>query len=89
MAATTEPGDPGDPVPAHLRLADALRARITSGELQLDRPLPSEESLQRSYDLDPGSVRRAIQVLSDEGLLYTVEGGGVYVSSRAEETGGG
>ncbi|MER7129551.1 5,6-dimethylbenzimidazole synthase [Streptosporangium saharense] len=81
--------DTGDPVPAHLRLADLLRERITSGEIQLDSPLPSEESLRRSHGLDREDVRRAIQVLSDEGLVYTGQDGKVHVSSRAEETGGG
>ncbi len=81
--------DPHGAVPVHTQLADILRGQITRGEIELDSPLPSESSLQQRYGLEADSVRRAIQILSDEGLVYTLEGQGAYVSSRAEETGGG
>lgn len=76
-------------MPVHRQLANILREQIMRGEIELDRPIPSEPSLQRQYGLERESVRRAVQVLRDEGLLYTLEGQGDYVSSRAEETGGG
>ncbi|GAA3427082.1 hypothetical protein GCM10018953_42650 [Streptosporangium nondiastaticum] len=86
MAVTIDHG--GD-APAYRQLADVLRAQITRGEMEMDRPIPSVEDLGERYGLDPEDVRRAIQVLRDEGLLYTLEGTGDFVSSRAEETGGG
>jgi len=73
----------------HRRLAAVLREQILSGRIEPDRPLPSEEILQREHGLGPEEVRRAIQLLSDEGLVYTIAGQGAFVSSRAEETGGG
>lgn len=73
----------------HRRLAAVLREQILSGRIEPDRPLPSEESLQREHGLGPEDVRRAIRLLSDEGLVYTLPGQGAFVSSRAEETGGG
>jgi DNA-binding GntR family transcriptional regulator len=81
--------DPTGPVPVHRQLANILRDQILSGRIEPDCPLPSEASLRQEYDLRPEDVRRAIELLSDEGLVYTIAGGGVYVSSRAEETGGG
>ncbi|GGO11190.1 hypothetical protein GCM10010116_22560 [Microbispora rosea subsp. aerata] len=86
MAVTN---DPQEPVPAHLRLAAMLREEITRGRIEPDRPLPAEESLVREHGFAPEDVRRAVEVLSGEGLVYRVEGRGAYVSSRAEETGGG
>jgi GntR family transcriptional regulator len=77
------------PVPVYRQLANILREQITRGEIELDRPIPSESSLQQQYGLGRDSVRRAIEVLRDEGLVYTVPHRGTYVSSRAEETGGG
>ncbi|MEU9835363.1 GntR family transcriptional regulator [Streptosporangium sp. NPDC048047] len=81
--------DSGGDDPAYRRLADVLRTQITRGEMEMDRPIPSAEALGERYGLTPEDVRRAVQVLRDEGLLYTLEGTGDFVSSRAEETGGG
>ncbi|WP_256862984.1 hypothetical protein [Microbispora sp. GKU 823] len=43
----------------------------------------------REHGFAAEDVRRAVEVLSGEGLVYTIEGQGAYVSTRAEETGGG
>ncbi|MGI5487910.1 GntR family transcriptional regulator [Microtetraspora malaysiensis] len=77
------------PVPVHRQLAGILRDEILSGRIEPDRPLPSEASLCERYGVRPEDVRGAIQELSDEGLVYVLAGEGAYVSSRAEETGGG
>ncbi|GAA4191781.1 winged helix-turn-helix domain-containing protein [Microbispora amethystogenes] len=81
--------DSGEQVPAYRRLAAMLREEIVRGRIEPDRPLPPEERLVREHGFSPGDVRRAVEVLSGEGLVYTIEGQGAYVSTRAEETGGG
>ncbi|MEN3536710.1 GntR family transcriptional regulator [Microbispora sp. ZYX-F-249] len=81
--------DPQKPVPAYRRLAAMLREEIVRGRIEPDRPLPPEERLVREQGVAPEDVRRAVEVLSGEGLVYTIEGRGAYVSTRAEETGGG
>lgn len=81
--------DSGEPVLAYRRLAAMLREEIVHGRIEPDRPLPSEERLVREHGFSPDDVRRAVDVLSGEGLVYTIEGQGAYVSTRAEETGGG
>ncbi|WP_211592049.1 GntR family transcriptional regulator [Microbispora sp. H10836] len=86
MAVTN---DPQEPVPAYRRLAAMLREEIVRGRIEPDRPLPPEERLVREQGFAPEDVRRAVEVLSGEGLVYTIEGRGAYVSTRAEETGGG
>ncbi|WP_432920365.1 winged helix-turn-helix domain-containing protein [Microbispora sp. CA-135349] len=86
MAVTS---DSDEPVPAYRRLAAMLREEIVRGRIEPDRPLPPEERLVREHGFAPDDVRRAVEVLSGEGLVYVVEGQGAYVSTRAEETGGG
>ncbi|MEU8277097.1 winged helix-turn-helix domain-containing protein [Microbispora bryophytorum] len=86
MAVTN---DPEEPIPAYRRLAAMLREEIVHGRIEPDRPLPSEERLTREHGFAPEDVRRAVEMLGGEGLVYTVEGRGAYVSTRAEETGGG
>ena len=81
--------DPEEPVPAYRRLAAMLREEIARGRIEPDRPLPSEKMLVREHGFTHEDVRRAVEVLGDEGLVYTIEGQGAYVSTRAEETGGG
>jgi GntR family transcriptional regulator len=63
----------------YLQLANILRAQIRSGELARDRPVPSERTLTQQYGVSDGTVKRAMQVLRDEGLVRTVRGKGIYV----------
>lgn len=69
-------------VPVYVQLADLLRAQIKSGELAPRRPIPSIRTLQQRYEVADGTVKKAIQVLREEGLVRTVIGRGVYVSPK-------
>lgn len=55
-------------------LADLLRAQIQSGELMAGQRLPSEPALAQTYGLNLLTVRRALAVLRNEGLI-DVRGG--------------
>jgi DNA-binding GntR family transcriptional regulator len=65
--------------PSHpyMQIADQLRAGIASGEIT-DR-LPSLTKITGQADVAPNTVRRAIKILVDEGLVYTVPGRGTFV----------
>jgi DNA-binding GntR family transcriptional regulator len=80
MAARTV--DPLSSVPIYRQVALFLRERIESGELEPDRPVPSESHLVQEYGIARGTARRAIEVLRDEGLVLTVQGRGTYVKPR-------
>jgi len=71
------------PVPAYRQLADILHAQIESGQLEPDSPVPSETTLVQRYGVARGTVRRAIEVLRDAGLVVTVQGRGTYVRQRS------
>jgi len=71
--------DPMSDVPVYIQLADLLRQQIATGELQPRRPIPSIRTLQQRYGVADGTVKKAVQVLRDEGLVRTVPGRGVYV----------
>jgi len=68
------------PVAPWRQLAAILRDRITSGELT--GRMPSERTLTQEYGLAHGTVRKAIALLRDEGLVETVAGLGTYVIER-------
>lgn len=71
-----------NPTPLYIQLADILREQITSGELRPRSPLPSESDLQQGQGVSRGTVRMAIGVLRNEGLVITISGRGTYVTAE-------
>jgi GntR family transcriptional regulator len=63
-----------------MQLADRLRGSVQSGELRPGDPIPSEHQLCRTYDVSRPTVRRAIDVLVEEGLLVKRRGMGTFVA---------
>ena len=70
------------PRPVYLQVADIIRARIESGELVPDRPVPSEPQLVREFGIAAETARKAVRVLVAEGLVYVVRGRGSYVARK-------
>lgn len=66
-----------DPTPLYEQLAAVLRAQIASGEIT--DMLPSESYLQQQHGVSRGTVRRAIEILVDEGLVFTIRARGTFV----------
>jgi GntR family transcriptional regulator len=73
-----------DPTPLYVQLADVLRGMIESGELQPRALLPSESYLQQEQGVSRGTVRMAVAILRDEGLVVTIGGRGTFVSPKAK-----
>jgi GntR family transcriptional regulator len=61
-------------VPLHVVVADAIRERISSGELKIGAPLPSESELCAQFGASRGPVRQALAQLRHEGLIETSQG---------------
>lgn len=68
-----------NPTPLYVQLADILRAMVQSGELQPRSPLPSESYLQQEHGVARGTVRMAVGILREEGLVVTIAGRGTFV----------
>ena len=62
-------------------IADELRVRINAGEFAAGRLLPSESELSESFAASRVTVRRALDVLRDEGLLDSRQGFGWFVAA--------
>jgi GntR family transcriptional regulator len=62
-------------------IADELRTRLASGELGAGRLLPSESELSKDYAASRVTVRRALEVLRDEGLVDSRQGFGWFVAA--------
>jgi molybdate-binding protein/DNA-binding transcriptional regulator YhcF (GntR family) len=67
----------------YLEIAESLRRRIASGELQPNEKLPSVREMARRWGCTPGTVSRAYTQLAQEGLVVGHRGGGTRVTSGA------
>ena len=72
---TSQPGDLFE------ALAQSLRERIRAGELAPGALLPSESELARAAGTKRYSIRKALALLRDEGLINPVPGRGWAVTS--------
>ena len=71
-----------DRQPKYLRIHGALRDRITSGRWPAGSPLPSQRELAGEFSVSIMTLRQALQLLTDDGLIDTRHGSGTYVASR-------
>jgi GntR family transcriptional regulator len=65
--------------PAYVQLVNILRRAIASGEYQAGDQLPTEAELCAAYDVSPMTVRRAVNMLLDQGAVSTARGRGTFV----------
>jgi len=77
-------GSVGAPARRSLRhlIADGLRARVLTGEFGAGARLPSEPRLARSLGVSRSSLRAAIALLEEDGLLRRLQGSGTYVTHK-------
>jgi GntR family transcriptional regulator len=62
-------------------IADELRRRVEGGELAAGALLPSESELSQAYDVSRVTVRKALELLRDEGLIDARQGFGWFVAT--------
>lgn len=70
------------PVPPYRQVADDLRRQIEDGTIPPGRAIPSMIKLEEKYGVARDTLRKATQILKDEGLVYTVTGMGIFVRGR-------
>ncbi|MGW7688871.1 GntR family transcriptional regulator [Streptomyces asiaticus] len=61
-------------------VADDLRERINAGDFEVDRKLPGERDLRTHYGVSLMTVRQALGVLRDEGLVEARQGSGWFLA---------
>ncbi len=75
------------PGPKYLALVRALREAIRSGVLLPDSQLPTVRDLAWQIKVTPGTVSRAYQLATQEGLLAATIGRGTFVASATPRFG--
>ncbi|NUS73444.1 MAG: GntR family transcriptional regulator [Corynebacteriales bacterium] len=71
-----------DARPLQVRVSDEIRASIENGELEPGQQLPTLEELARDYLCSLAVVRKALDLLRQQGLVITRQGKGSYVRKR-------
>jgi len=68
--------------PLYREIADELRRKIDSGELEQGSRLPTEKELIALHRASRNTVRGAIKELTTGGLVYTLHGKGTFVTEQ-------
>ena len=69
--------------PAYVQLVNILRQSVATGALRPGDQLPSESQLCNRYGVSPMTVRRAINILVDQGVVSAEQGRGTFVKAVA------
>jgi GntR family transcriptional regulator len=67
--------------PSYLQLVRIMQEQIANGELRPGDRLPSESQLCKFHNISPMTVRRAINILVDQGMVSAEQGRGTFVKS--------
>ncbi|WP_017726079.1 GntR family transcriptional regulator [Halalkalibacterium ligniniphilum] len=77
--------DKSSPLPIYYQLAEQLKKRIESGELQPGDALPAEREYAEQLQISRMTVRQAINNLVNDGYLYRQKGKGTFVAEKKLE----
>ena len=66
-------------LPLYQQVRDELLDNIRSGAWLPDVPIPTESELTKSYEVAIGTIRKAVDTLVSDGLLYRSQGRGTFV----------
>lgn len=72
---------PGDsPLPLYVQIRDSLRRKILEGSYAVHERLPSENEMMNLFGVSRITIRQALRDLHNEGLVFSAQGKGTYVS---------
>ena len=74
-----------DSKPIYRQLRDRVVSMILDGALKEGDPLPSVRTVSTDYRLNPITVLKAYQELTDEGLIEMRRGRGMFVNPGARD----
>jgi GntR family transcriptional regulator len=68
------------PVPVYVRIADYIEDDIRTGRLQPHDRIPTESDMHAEWGVARTTARRAVNLLRERGLVYTVPQRGTFVN---------
>lgn len=73
------------PQKLYVQIADLIRGRIRGGHWQVGARLPSIDAMAAEYGVAVVTVRQAVALLEDEGLLRREQGRGTFVDDDMQQ----
>lgn len=68
------------PLPLYVQIRDSLRRKILEGSYAIHERLPSENEMMNAFGVSRITIRQALRDLHNEGLVFSAQGKGTYVS---------
>ena len=78
----TEAGKVRPKTPIYQTIKDHVLGKIQDGTWLEGAAIPSEQSLTKTFNVSRMTVNRALNELSNEGVLHRVQGSGTFVAER-------
>lgn len=72
--------------PIYIQIADDIRRRVVTGELQAGDQLMSTTQYATTYRINPATANKAFATLVEEGLVEKRRGIGMFITPHAHET---
>lgn len=67
--------------PLYLQLVKIIKQRVVKNSWQPGMKIPSENEMAKEFDLSVGTVKKALGVLVNEGVLFRRQGQGTFIAS--------
>ena len=77
----TKPGA----LPLYIQISELLIRDIASGRLNDGERLPPEREMAARLEIAVGTLRQALQVLTEKGLIERIQGSGNYIRAKQDE----
>ncbi len=72
--------------PIYLQIADVISNRILAGDLKGGDRIPSVREYGADMGVNPNTMMRSYETLTDDGIIYNKRGIGYFVADDAKET---
>lgn len=73
------------PVPLYIQVASTLRQRIENGLWRPGQKISTLEGLEREFEVARVTVRQAVELLQNEGLVRRQQGRGTFVADKLQD----
>ncbi|MEN8173525.1 MAG: GntR family transcriptional regulator [Chloroflexota bacterium] len=73
-------------LPKYFQIAETLREQISTGDYKENDQLPNEDALSVQFQASRGTVREAIRLLVNEGLIRREQGRGTFVNALSRSS---
>lgn len=68
--------------PIYIQLSTLFRRFIVSGQWPIDQQIPTHDSLAVQFEVNPATIRKAIEILEQEGLVASYRRRGTFVTAK-------